>query len=107
MPSVKLTPITAFIAWSLLLTLTAGVHEHFLPPSNRRGFLFWDGMIVVNALAVGALVVWEVRHRRRAREAATAPPGRCPSCGRDMRPCETRCPECGTPAATATPASDR
>jgi hypothetical protein len=107
MPAVKLTPITAFIAWSLLLTLAAGVHEHLLPPSDRRGFLFWDGMIVANALVVGALVVWELRHRRRAREAATAPPGRCPSCGRDMRPSETCCPECATTVATAAPSRDR
>jgi hypothetical protein len=48
-------------------------------------------------------VLWGVR-RWRARKAAR--PGRCPSCGYDLRATPGRCPECGTLLPSASQLSD-
>jgi hypothetical protein len=48
-------------------------------------------------LLLVSLAWWIVRRRRQLQ------PGRCPTCGYDLRATPTRCPECGGPAPLSPP----
>lgn len=50
------------------------------------------GYVALLFLLLGMPAIVQIRRRLRA-----VPPGRCRSCGYDLRATEDRCPECGTP----------
>lgn len=74
---------------------------------TASGLVPQSASVVAITLAAGAAcalvssVTIVSRHARARRRASQFGPGRCRSCGYDLRASERLCPECGTPAAVA------
>jgi hypothetical protein len=81
--------------WSALGFQYGGFEDR--RPGRRPGKAAWGLVVPMWAILLPTAILpvawgWRWRARRRG-------PGRCASCGYDLRATPDRCPECGTPAA--------
>ena len=62
-------------------------------PPGKRVSVVLPLWVIAAPLCVANVALWRGRHRHR--------PGRCPTCGYDLRATPNRCPECGAVLAQA------